>query len=220
MLIDKEENITSYDVIRKLKKVLPKGQKIGHAGTLDPFATGLLVILLGKATRKFSDFQKMHKIYEAEAEFGIETDTGDITGKTTNTSNIKPEKENIIQTLNKFSGKIMQTPPTYSAKKVQGKKAYELARKGENPKLKPVEIEVYKFELTSITWPNATFLIECSSGTYIRQLVVDLAHELGVLGTTKKLRRTAIGKFKAEQALKSEEIKNLTEKSIVPISHE
>jgi tRNA pseudouridine55 synthase len=199
LLVDKKKNITSYDVIRQIKKEYPKGTKIGHTGTLDPFATGLLIILVGRsATKLMNEFHKFKKRYTVKAQFGFETDTQDITGKLIAKSDdgIVPMEEDIQRTIqNKFLGPISQMPPKYSAKKIKGKKAYELAREGKDFKLQPKEIEIFEFKITDYRYPHIEMEILCSTGTYIRTLVKDLARQLGTYATATDLRRTQIGPF-------------------------
>lgn len=209
LLVDKEQGITSYDVIRRLKPLCPKGQKIGHAGTLDPFATGLLVILLGRATKLNESFQKMKKGYITTAEFGYETDTNDPTGEITEKDNrcLNISEEEITEVVCKMTGEMLQTPPIYSAKKVGGKRAYDLARAGKEFKLDPKKVRVFKFEVMRYTWPKVDLEIECSSGTYVRKLVVDLARKLGTYATPVSLRRTFIGDYRVEDAVGSDVLK-------------
>jgi tRNA pseudouridine55 synthase len=220
LLIDKERNITSYDVIRKLKKVLPKGQKIGHAGTLDPFATGLLIILLGKYTKRMVDILGMDKEYIVKAEFGYATDTQDITGKkikeADNLEQISEEKINKVLG-SKFTGVISQTPPQFSAKKIKGKKAYEYAREGKKVKLKAKEVEVKDFKIVNYNWPLVQFKVVCSSGTYIRTLINDLGETLGVWATAVELKRTRIGEYRLEDALSSKDIKEDMDLELIKI---
>lgn len=209
LLINKEQDITSYGVIRKLKKFLPRKYKIGHAGTLDPFATGLLIILVGKGTKLMNTFHTLTKKYEVLGEFGYSTDTQDIKGIKTEEVNIskpipKEEIEKAIQS--KFLGNISQLPPIYSAKKVNGKKAYELAREGKEVELKPKDINIYEFEILEYNWPKVKFSVKCSTGTYIRTLINDLGKELGSLATAIELKRTEIGAFDVKDAFNSEEI--------------
>lgn len=209
LLINKEEGITSYDVIRKLKKVLPKGQKIGHGGTLDPFATGLLIILLGKGTKLMNQIHSLKKEYMVKAEFGYATDTQDITGEKIevceNLVEVSKDKiENVIK--GKFLGEIYQTPPMFSAKKIKGRKAYDLAREGKEVNIEPKKITVHAFELVHYDWPYSTFFVSCSTGTYIRTLVNDLGNEIGTYATAVELERTKIGDFNLENAIKSEDI--------------
>jgi tRNA pseudouridine55 synthase len=205
ILIDKEKDITSYDVIRKLK------YKIGHAGTLDPFATGLLIVMLGKATKLMDEIHKLEKRYEVKAEFGFATDTQDITGERIKEIDVSVNilKEKIEKCIKEnFLGKISQLPPIYSAKKVNGQKAYDLARKGNEVVLKPKEIEVKNFEIVEYDWPFVKFSITCSTGTYVRTLIDDIGKALDSLATAVELRRISIGSFDLGDAVRSEKISN------------
>ena len=199
LLLDKSKGITSYGVIRELKRKYPKGTRIGHTGTLDPFATGLLIIMIGRqATKLMERFHKLKKRYIVDAQFGFETDTQDITGVVVSKSDdgIIPTKDDIQASIRRdFLGSISQIPPRYSAKKIKGKKAYELAREGKEFKLSPKEIEIYEFKMLSYDYPNVKYEILCSTGTYIRTLVHDLAKTLGTYATATELRRTEIGSF-------------------------
>ncbi len=211
LLIDKEEEITSYTAIRMLKRILPKGQKIGHAGTLDPFATGLLVILLGKATKLMNTIHGLDKEYIVKAEFGYATDTQDCTGEKMKTIPTLPQisEEELKENISKyFLGNISQLPPQYSAKKINGQKAYDLAREGKEVELKPKGISIYSFETVDYNWPFVTFKIKCSTGTYIRTLVNDLGEEVGTYATAVELRRTRIGKFLVEDAVSTKTFSN------------
>jgi len=209
LLVDKDSEMTSYDVIRRIKWQLPRKYKIGHAGTLDPFATGLLILMLGKATKQWSKLQGLTKTYEVVAEFGYETDTQDRDGKVVNKMDklIEIPKEEIEKAMQDFTGKFLQTPPAFSAKKVNGKRAYELARKGKEVKLEPREVNISKFIITDYSWPKVSFEVEVSSGTYIRSLIVDLAKSLESMATAVELRRIAIGKFNVRNAVTIKEIK-------------
>lgn len=209
LLINKEAGITSYDVIRKLKRVLPRGQKIGHAGTLDPFATGLLIILLGKYTKKMAEILEMEKEYIVTAEFGYSTNTQDVTGeKVQGALDMDKVEVGEIERIIKenFIGEISQTPPQFSAKKIKGKKAYEFARKGKEVKLQPKLVTIKDFEIIDYDWPIVSFKIICSSGTYIRTLVNDLGELLGTYATALELERTRIGEYTLKNAIKSEKI--------------
>lgn len=212
ILIDKEVGITSYDVIRRFKPLLPRGTKIGHGGTLDPFASGLLILLIGKYTKRSNEIMTMKKKYEFELQFGYETDTLDPTGVIVEKQKKPPTftYKELREGLKKFIGQIQQTPPQYSAKKVNGKPAYKYARKGEKVSLKMNEVEVYSLDLINNDIKSATFEAEVSSGTYIRTLGADIGRELGTYATTTMLRRTSIGKGKVENALKSEKITELS----------
>lgn len=208
LLIDKPAGVTSFDVIRKVKQSVGKGYKIGHAGTLDPFATGLLVLTFGRYTKMFDAFQKMRKEYEVTAEFGYETDTYDLTGKKVfeDSKPIEITPSKLESSIIPFTGDIMQIPPKFSAKKVNGKRAYDLARENIEFELKPKQVRVYNFSLLSLDGNIAKFLIQCSSGTYIRSLVIDLARSLDTYATCIELRRNYIGEYSVENAMKMEDI--------------
>ena len=204
ILINKQRDITSYDVIRRLKRVLPKGQKIGHAGTLDPFAEGLLIILLGKATKKMNYIHSMQKQYIVTAEFGYCTDTQDCTGRKLQELDDLPivSKEIIQDEISqKFLGEISQIPPIFSATKIHGRKAYEYARKGESVKLKEKVVTISSFNILNYEWPFVEFDVVCSTGTYVRTLIDDLGKSLRVYGTAVKLVRQRIGDFDLRDAL-------------------
>ncbi|MBP6976630.1 tRNA pseudouridine(55) synthase TruB [Candidatus Dojkabacteria bacterium] len=209
LIIDKESGITSYDVIRKLKRIFDKGQKIGHAGTLDPFATGLFIILLGKATKMMNTFHTYEKTYLVEGELGYCTDTQDREGKVIkkDETKITPSRDEIETIIEEnFMGDITQIPPSYSAKKVEGKKAYDLAREGKELTLKPVNISISQFEVYEYEYPMLKCKIKCSTGTYIRTLIHDLGIKLGTYATTKELRRITIGSFDVSEAVLSKDI--------------
>lgn len=218
--IYKEKNITSYDVIRKLKKVLPKGQKIGHAGTLDPFAEGLLLILLGKATKLMNLVHDLEKEYEVTSEFGYMTDTQDCTGNMVRKSNnMKVVTRKDIQKIIKenFLGEISQTPPAYSAVHINGQRAYDLARQGKEVVIKVKNITVKEFSILDYNWPEVTFRVICSTGTYVRTLVNDLGERLGVFATAIALKRVRIGKFDLENTVYSKDINTSVSGSIIDI---
>lgn len=209
LLINKEKGITSYDVIRRLKKILPTKQKIGHAGTLDPFASGLLIILLGKGTKLMESIGKLKKKYIVTAEFGYATDTQDPTGiriyeDEKNMQKTQKEIEEKIKEL--FIGNIDQISPSYSAKKIKGKKSYELAREGKDIVLPTKRIFVQEFNVTHYYWPFIQFEIICSSGTYIRTLINDLGKSLETFATAIDLDRIAIGKYSVKEAFNSQDI--------------
>jgi tRNA pseudouridine55 synthase len=205
LIIDKPVDWTSHDVVGKLRKLL-RTKRIGHTGTLDPFATGVLVMLVGKATRLAQFLDKDVKDYEAVIQFGFETDTGDLTG----TETVKGKKtgvsaEEIEPVLQHFRGEISQIPPMYSAKKVDGKKLYELARQGVEIERKPVNITIYNLDLLETGSTTAKIKVACSAGTYIRTLAEDIGRKLEICGHLISLRRTRAGKFEISQAVKIEE---------------
>lgn len=218
LLIDKEEGISSYDVIRKLKPLFPRKYKIGHAGTLDPFATGLLIVLLGKATKLMDTIHGLQKEYQVKAEFGYATDTQDCTGtKTKSSSTISPR--GIMETMISqcFIGDIQQMPPMYSAKQINGQRAYDLARKGTDFQLQPRAITVTKFDIIDYDWPFVTFDIVCSTGTYIRTLVNDLGEKVESYATAQTLRRISIGDFNVKDAISSKDINESVLDSIIEV---
>ena len=211
ILIDKPAGITSHDVVDRLRKITGE-QRIGHAGTLDPFATGLLILGIGRAaTRELGHFLKLDKEYIATLHFGAESDTYDRTGKITTIgyreSNGFPiSLSKIKKILQNFTGEIEQTPPMYSAKKINGKKMYELARAGKEIPRKPTKIKIYSIELLEYDFPLNKICVHCSSGTYIRSLAHDLGRALGTGAYLEELRRTKIGKYDVKDAHKLEEL--------------
>lgn len=206
LLINKPSGITSYDVIRILKKKLhPK--KIGHAGTLDPLASGLLIVLIDEATKQSEKFMGMAKRYRVEMHLGIKTDTGDVDGKVIQKSAL-PElnREKIEKTLIKFEGRIKQTPPIYSAIKYKGKKLYEYARAGIKVKIKQRFVEIKKIKLLSFNRETIELRVDCSKGTYIRTLVEDIAKKLKTVATVSCLVRERIGNYTVNKAIKLEDL--------------
>ncbi|PIU83041.1 MAG: tRNA pseudouridine(55) synthase TruB [Elusimicrobia bacterium CG06_land_8_20_14_3_00_38_11] len=201
LLINKPSGITSYDVIRILKKKLhPK--KIGHAGTIDPLASGLLIVLIDEATKQSEKFMALEKRYRVEMQLGIKTDTGDIDGKLTQMCNIPELNEvKIKKVLKKFEGRIKQIPPVYSAIKYKGKKLYEYARAGIKVKIKPRFVEIKKIKLVSFNRETIELRVDCSKGTYIRTLVEDIAKKLKTVATVSRLVRERIGKYSVNQAV-------------------
>ncbi len=199
--IDKPMDWTSFDVVRKIKYTT-RIKKVGHAGTLDPFATGVLIVLTGKNTKRQNEFMDMPKRYDAEILLGNRTDTGDRTGTVTESAPIPDLTEAMIRgVLAEFLGEIEQTPPMYSAKKVDGQKLYKLARRGKVVERKPSIISIYNIELTSWTQDQINIQVNCGRGTYIRVLAEDIAEKLGTLAHVKELKRTAIGDYRVEDAL-------------------
>lgn len=214
IVINKEKEYTSHDVVAKLKKKL-NISKVGHTGTLDPNATGVLPILIGKGT-KFSKYLINHdKIYEVELELGKKTDTADIEGKVIEEKNVDEKyiKENLLQVLESFVGKQEQIPPMYSAIKKDGKKLYEYARAGEKVEIEPRKIEIYKIDLNKYDKNIISFVVSCSKGTYIRSLCEDIAEKLNTLGYMKNLKRLQVGKFNIRDAVYIDDIdlKNVNE---------
>lgn len=198
--INKPQGWTSFDVVNKIKHIIGvRGLKIGHLGTLDPMATGVLLVTIGKATKLFDIMQQKTKTYLATFEFGFETDTLDSTGEQTNQSDVLPTKEQIEAVLPKFVGKIQQIPPKYSAKSVNGKRAYDLARENKDFELKPCKVEIKSLKLIDYFNNVLTLQIVCGSGTYIRALGRDIAYSLGSFATMTSLVRTNIDEFSIEK---------------------
>jgi tRNA pseudouridine55 synthase len=189
LLCDKPAGITSHDVVAGVRRRLGRGVKVGHSGTLDPFATGLLIVLVGRATRTQRFLMALSKRYEAVARFGAVSSTGDPEGEIVSTG-VVPEGDLVLPV-----GRVMQRPPAYSAIKVGGRRAYALARAGEPVELAEREVEVTRFEETWRSADRRAFVIECSSGTYVRSLIADLGDAY-----CEQLRRTRIGDFDVAQA--------------------
>jgi tRNA pseudouridine55 synthase len=202
ILINKPAGITSHDVVDKLREIT-KIKKIGHAGTLDPFATGLLILGIGREfTKKLSVFQKKNKEYIAILKLGAESDTFDKEGKIVEKKVEKiPERKEIEEVLKSFFGEIEQIPPAFSAKKIKGKKLYELARKGIKVEPKPQKVKIYEISILEYNFPYLKIKVKCSSGTYIRSLANDIGKKLGCGAYVEDLMRTKIGEFSIENAV-------------------
>jgi tRNA pseudouridine55 synthase len=202
ILINKPAGITSHDVVDKLREIT-KIKKIGHAGTLDPFATGLLILGIGREfTKKLSVFQKKNKEYIATLKLGAESDTFDKEGKIVEKKVEKiPERKEIEEVLKSFLGEIEQIPPAFSAKKIKGKKLYELARKGIKVEPKPQKVKIYEISILEYNFPYLKIKVKCSSGTYIRSLANDIGKKLGCGAYVEDLIRTKIGEFSIENAV-------------------
>ena len=200
IFIDKQKNITSFKVIQRLRKIL-NIKKIGHAGTLDPFATGILAIAVGEATKSIHYFNQ-NKVYVFNVVFGESKDTDDITGRTINKSNIIPTIEEIEQTILKLTGKLTQVPPKYSAVKVNGKRAYKLARNNQKFVIKAKDIFIKSLKCLGTKADNEyTFIMECSTGTYVRSIARDLGKMLGTYAYVSELRRVKIGKIEEKDII-------------------
>lgn len=209
IIINKPKNCTSHDIVRKAKKIL--NEKVGHTGTLDPNATGVLPLLIGKGTQISKYIINHDKTYEAVLQLGEKTDTADVEGEVIET---KPvflecfEATYVEQIFKALEGKQEQVPPMYSAIKINGKKLYEYARKGEKVEIEPRKIEIYSLKLISINEADKQieFRVSCSKGTYIRKLCENIAEKLGTVGYMKELKRTQVGEFKIEDAIAIEEL--------------
>ncbi|MBW2709417.1 MAG: tRNA pseudouridine(55) synthase TruB [Deltaproteobacteria bacterium] len=222
LLVDKGEGEMSHGVVKKVRSALRQGKryKVGHAGTLDPFATGLLVVLLGQGTKLSRFIMAGEKEYLATLELGVETDTLDPTGRVTAVRDVPAlSLDHIRETVRRYEGTIRQTPPAYSAVKCQGLRAYALARKGLPVKLKERTITVHSISIVSVDLPDITMRIRCGGGTYIRTLAADLARDLGSVGRLKTLRRLKSGPFDVVDAvfsgdISSESLVSILEKGV------
>lgn len=220
LIIDKPAGITSHDVVSRVRRIL-KTKRVGHTGTLDPFATGVMVLLIGQATRLAQFLDKDEKEYEAIMQFGFETDTGDATG--TRSAECGMRNEEIAEILASakwdivfegFRGEIKQVPPMYSAKKIDGKKLYEHARKGEVIERQPAGVTIHKLEIidSDLRIPHSVHIrVVCSAGTYIRTLAEDIGRQVGTLAHLAELRRIRAGKFHIDQSLTLDQLEKLDE---------
>ena len=205
ILLDKPLHWTSFDAVRKIRSAI-RIKKVGHAGTLDPLATGLLIICTGKFTKKINEFMAQSKAYTGTITLGAVTPTYDLESLPEQQKDFSAiTADQVIETANTFLGDIEQLPPIYSAIKKKGTPLYELARRGEEVELKPRKINIQTFEITSVELPVVGFRIVCSTGTYIRSIANDMGKQLGCGGYLSSLRRTAIGSFRVEDAVSMED---------------
>lgn len=210
LIVDKPQGMTSHDVVDVVRRLYGT-RKVGHAGTLDPMATGVLVMLIGKATKASQDFSAEEKEYDATLVFGARSATGDAWGRL-NHSN-KPANftdDEIRSAFKQFEGEIEQTPPAYSAKKINGVKMYHLARQGRSIEARPRKILIKEISISKIILPEVSFKLTCSKGTYVRQLCVDIGDLLGCGGYLSALERTRSGRFTISQAKALEELKRMS----------
>lgn len=204
MLVDKPKGLTSSRVVELMRKKLKV--KAGHTGTLDPIATGLLIVLTGRRTKEASSFLTLNKSYEVKARLGMQTDTFDCDGKILQQNDAMITEEELEEVLKGFRGEIWQVPPPFSAKKLAGHKAYELARKGVSVEVPPKKVSIYSLKLEEFQFPYFTFDCDVSSGFYVRSLVHDIGKKLSVGAMVMEVRRTRVGHYRVEQAKKLEEI--------------
>ncbi len=215
LVIDKPEGITSFGVVKAVKKIL-KAKKVGHAGTLDPFATGVLLILIDGATKMASDLLNEDKEYRAVMKLGMETDTQDLTGKVIYLSHaVAPTREEIEAIFKRFIGEIEQIPPLFSAVKYKGIPSYEWARRGRKIRRKARTVRIYSLEIREFQLPYVTFDVVCSKGTYIRTLCTDIGRLLGCGAHLTQLRRVRCGKFGLNYALPLQEVRPLYENNLL-----
>jgi tRNA pseudouridine55 synthase len=209
LVIDKPAGITSHDVVARVRKILHQRQ-VGHFGTLDPFATGVLPVSVGKATRFAQFYLKSRKAYEGTIHFGYSTDTYDATGDATSEAVAVALEASVLEGyFCQFTGRVLQTPPPYSAKRVGGVRAYKLARQHKPVNLAPVEVEIYALELLSLQGAEVQFAVECSGGTYVRSLAHDFGQKMGCGAYLAGLRRTAVAEFTLDRAVTLERLQDV-----------
>jgi tRNA pseudouridine55 synthase len=204
LLVDKPGGLTSAKVVERIRRKF--NVKVGHTGTLDPLATGLLVVLTGKYTKNASMFLKLDKAYEVKVVLGVETDTFDSEGTVLRRNDGEVTREELEEAMKEFNGDIWQTPPPFSAKKMAGQKAYQLARKGVSVAIPPKRVSISCLELKEFEFPYFTFACEVSSGFYVRSLAHDIGEKLGVGATVVAVRRTRVGPYNLEEAKGLDEI--------------
>lgn len=210
LLVDKPAEWTSFDVVAKVRSVLRQGDiqkpKVGHTGTLDPLATGLLILVVGSYCKRAQEFSKLDKTYEVTMKLGETSTTGDGEGKKTAYSQQRPALRDIESALKSFLGEIEQVPPAYSAIKIGGQRAYKLARAGKEVVLVPRKVTIRSIKLTNYNYPEVGFTADVSSGTYIRSLVVDLGEKLGTGAYMSGLRRVEVGGFSIKEAIRLDQL--------------
>lgn len=215
--IYKPSGISSFDAVKKVMKICGT-KKVGHTGTLDPLASGVLPICIGKATKIVDYIMSETKVYKAQLRLGVITDTYDREGEITHETDVKLSEEDIIDTITSFVGESEQEPPMYSALKVNGKRLYELARQGINVEREKRKITIYSIEILNISLPLVDFIVTCSKGTYIRSLCYDIGEKLGVGGAMWDLERIQTGSFKIEDSVKLDDFdKDNVSEFIIPI---
>lgn len=212
LLVDKPKEWTSFDIVAKVRGLVraetgQKRPKVGHAGTLDPLATGLLVVLAGKATKRQEEFMKQDKTYQVTLKLGENSTTGDQEGEKTVISDKKPLQSDVKAVLEGFVGEQYQTPPQFSAIKIDGQRAYKLARKGKEVKIEPRKVNIYSITEVNYEYPTVEFVARVSSGTYIRSLAADIGAKLGIGAYMSDLRRTSVGNLTIDKALTIEAVK-------------
>lgn len=204
VLVDKPAGISSFGVVARVRRYLTNHAghkvKVGHCGTLDPFATGLLILVSGKFTKRAGEFSGLDKTYQATICLGAESTTGDPEGEIAEVSDTVPAIEQVEDVLNKFVGEIEQTPPAYSAIKINGQRAYKLARSGQAVDMPTRRVKIYDIKLINYNYPYLTIEAKVSSGTYIRSLAIDIGKELGVGAYTVRLRRLSVGDYSVDDA--------------------
>ncbi|MDQ8194360.1 tRNA pseudouridine(55) synthase TruB [Coraliomargarita sp. SDUM461004] len=221
LLVDKPQGITSHDVVSKMRRVFHM-KKVGHAGTLDPMATGMLLILIGKATKASQYLMSMDKEYVGRVKLGVITDSQDADGEVTEERAVPAlSEEQVKAEMKTFIGDQYQTPPMFSAKKINGQKLYKLARQGKTVAREPRVIHISRFDMTKFELPEVSFIVGTSKGAYVRTIANDLGERLGCGGHLNELRRTAVGQFRIEKASTIEALENMSpstlRKQLIPV---
>jgi tRNA pseudouridine55 synthase len=214
LLVDKPAGWTSFDVVNYVRRIVatnedkrPKQVKVGHTGTLDPFATGLLVLLVGKEyTKRAGELSKLDKTYEVTMKLGATSSTGDPEGEIKAVSDTIPGEKALQEAVERFRGQIKQVPPAFSAIKIDGQRAYKLARAGKEVKIEPRKVTINRLEIVNYDYPEAKLIADVSSGTYIRSLVEDIGKVLGTGAYTSALRRTRVGRYDVAEAINPKDI--------------
>lgn len=210
ILIDKPTGMSSFGVVARVRRQLTEKAghrvKVGHTGTLDPFATGLMILVVGKETKNAGNYSKLDKTYEATIRLGQTSSTGDPEGETTPVADTQPTKQAILDALERFKGQVEQTPPAFSAIKINGQRAYKLARKGEVVEMPTRTVTIHTLELLDYTYPDIKIRTHVSSGTYIRTLAQDIGAVLGTGAYCTELRRTSISQWSVADADRSFEL--------------
>lgn len=218
VLIDKPAGISSFGVVGRVRWLLSqtagKKIKVGHTGTLDPFATGLLILVVGKATKRAGEFSKLDKIYQATVKLGDTSSTGDPEGEITAVSNTAPDQKAVLGALKGLTGQTLQTPPQFSAIKINGQRAYKLARAGKEVDIPARKVTIYSLDLLDYSYPYLKIRSHVSSGTYIRSLAVDIGQSLGTGAYLTDLRRTKVGQWSVDQAQPLSESVTITPESL------
>ena len=218
LIVDKPEGITSFKVVKEIRKLFPGQFKVGHTGTLDPLATGILILAVGKATRLSEYLLKKDKCYIVKGRFGLSSDTYDLDGELKKVPCPEITRDALLKVLERFRGEIEQIPPAFSAIRIKGKRAYELARKGEKVELNPRKVKIYSLKLLDFSYPDLELEICCSSGTYVRTLVHDVGRALGCDAIVVELRRTKVGKITIDKAVSLSELnKNNIKSFLIPV---
>lgn len=218
LIIDKPPGMTSHDVVARVRRQVGM-KRVGHGGTLDPFATGVLVVAVGRATRVLQYVQSSHKSYLADVTLGVETDSGDVDGHVTSRlmSEVWPTREDVVEALHGFVGVIQQTPPVYSAIKIGGRKLYEMARAGEPVEIPTRTVTVHSIDLLDYNPPDVRILVHCGTGTYVRSIARDLGASLGTGGYCRQLRRLKNGPFCIEESWTLEELGGIDARADWPV---